>query len=267
MKLLYNLFTIFISSLLLFSCSSTNHKPSTEELELGIDRENNANFQQIKTYIDLGAEYMRLGKYTIAIHNLEKALTLAPNNANAQSTMAVLYAKLNKKTLAKKYYLRSIELAPNRPLVQNNYATFLCDDNQVLEAEKYFIKAAKNPLYETPELAYTNAGICILRINQNDRAEEYFHQALTIHKDYLVAVFQLAQLNYKNAHYNKAHEYMQRYEIIRVKQKYPHRSTVLWLGIQIERALGNEDAETNYAFLLKSNFPDNKETLLLNRNK
>ncbi|MCG8324683.1 MAG: type IV pilus biogenesis/stability protein PilW, partial [Thiotrichales bacterium] len=42
-----------------------------------------------------------------------------------------------------------------------------------------------------------------------------------------------------------------------------HNAGSLWLGIQIERALGDRDAEASYALLLRNNFPDSREARLL----
>jgi len=55
-----------------------------------------------------------------------------------------------------------------------------------------------------------------------------------------------------------ARGYLQRY-----LEQAPHSAKTLWLGIRIERALGDENAVSSYALLLKANFPDSDETGLL----
>ena len=68
----------------------------------------------------------------------------------------------------------------------------------------------------------------------------------------------MSQISYEKANYLSARAYLQRYlEISR------HTSTSLWLGIKIERELGDKDALSSYILSLKNNFPDSIEAGLL----
>ncbi|HAJ71551.1 MAG TPA: type IV pilus biogenesis/stability protein PilW, partial [Methylophilaceae bacterium] len=42
---------------------------------------------------------------------------------------------------------------------------------------------------------------------------------------------------------------------------------VLWLGIKIARAVGNQDNEASYAILLRKEYPDSAEAKMLMHNE
>ena len=59
------------------------------------------------------------------------------------------------------------------------------------------LKAANDPVYKTPELALTNAGMCMSRAGRIDEAEKYFRQVLTRKPRYGDALLQLADLDFQ----------------------------------------------------------------------
>jgi len=72
------------------------------------------------------------------------------------------------------------------------------------------------------------------------------------------ALIAMSDLSFANGQQLSARAYMQRYTEIS-----QHSARTLWLGVKIERALGDLDTAASYALLLKSNYPDSKETRLL----
>ena len=69
----------------------------------------------------------------------------------------------------------------------------------------------------------------------------------------------MAELSFELERHLQARGYLQRFEDAARR----HTARTLWLGIRIERALGDRDAEASYALQLEKNFPDAKETQLL----
>ncbi len=208
--------------------------------------------------VQLGAGYMGQGKNELALGKLKRALDEDPNLPSAHYVIAILYGRLGEDDLADTHYRRAVSLAPDDPEAHNNYGTFLCSRNRLKEANEQFHAALKNPLYKTPEFAYTNAGICALRVPDEAKAEQYFRQAVRINPQFGDALYELAQLNFNKQRYLPARAYLQRH-----LEAAQHSAAALWLGVRIERALGDNQAAANYAKLLKTNFPNSKETELL----
>lgn len=209
-------------------------------------------------YTNLGLAYIQQGSRDIALEKLIKALEHDPDFPDAHHYIASVYQQQGQLEKAEQHYQRALRLDAENPMLQNNYGTFLCDRDKYLEAEKLFLSIAKNPQYKTPELAYENAGLCAQRSADLQKAERYFRAALDMNAKLPNALYQMAVLTYNTGRHLPARAYLQRYsELV----SYTPQS--LWLGIRIERKLGDAQAAANYAAQLKSNFPGAEEARLL----
>lgn len=209
-----------------------------------------------QTTMQLGIEYMRQGQYERALDNLRRALSVKPDYAPVYNVLGLLYQRLGEPTEAEKQFKQAIALDPSNATTYNNYGLFLCTNNRRGEALNVFLKAADNPLYKTPEIALTNAGLC-----QSDdpiSAEIYFKKALTKNADFANALIEMAFITYSRNEYQTAYQHFERY---RKNARQTPRS--LLLGIQICQALGYQDAASSYALLLKNNYPDTQEAKIL----
>ena len=83
-------------------------------------------------------------------------------------------------------------MTPDSPEAQNALGAFFCRNKQQAKGEEMFLKAAANPLYRTPFVAYTNAGVCARSAGNLEQAERYLRQALTSQVDYPETYAQLA---------------------------------------------------------------------------
>lgn len=226
---------------------------------------NNSNVRPTPTSNDvalanlrLGAAYMKQGEYEKSLNKLEKALAADPKYYATHSVLGVLYQRLGENEKAEEYFKRSLSLNPDEASTLNNYGQFLCSMKRLDEAEATFIKAANNPLYQTPEIANTNAGTCARLNGQNDLAETYFRTALEQNPKVPAALVQMAEITLEQGNYLSARAYLQRYQEIAQPT-----AKSLWLGIQVEKELGDIDSVSSNALMLKNNFPDSKEAQLL----
>jgi type IV pilus assembly protein PilF len=205
--------------------------------------------------VQLGVGYMQQGRTDLALEKLTRALELDPSSAQGHSVIAVLYERIGQQELAGTHYRRAIALAPQDPGIQNNYGRFLCTQNRLEEAERYFLSAVKDPHYRSPEVAYTNAGICAKRVPDLAKAEQYLRSALQVDPHYPPALVEMAEISYEQGNFLPARAYLQRY-----LDAAPNSAESLWLGIRIERKLGDRNAVASYSLLLKTHFPDSEET-------
>lgn len=206
----------------------------------------------------LGVAYMNDGDYDKALEKLERARSADPRYPAVHNMLGLLYQRLGEAGRAESSFKRGLSLAPNEPDILNNYGQFLCSQDRPAEAEETFLKARRNPLNENPELALTNAGTCALRNNNRAKAERYYREALELNPRQPFALLQLADIQFRNEEYLSARGYFQRY--LGVARQ---NARSLWLGVRIENALGDQDAVSSYALLLKSNYPDSREVQLL----
>jgi type IV pilus assembly protein PilF len=90
------------------------------------------------------------------------------------------------------------------------------------------------------------------------RAENYLRSALTNDPGYNAALLQLANVANSRGNPLQARAFIERY-----LAAVPASPAALWLGVQVERALGDRVASNSYADRLKSDFPQSVETRLL----
>jgi len=210
--------------------------------------------ESVTRNIDLGVEYMRLGSYEKALEKLERAKEIDPDYFGTYNVLGRLYQLMGENKEAERNFRRALSLDGNDSSTLNNYGQFLCQNDRAREAEQIFKRAFDNPLNESPEIALTNAGLCLQRSGDRDKAEGYFRRALEISPTQPEALIRMAQVSYDNGKYLSARGYYQRYtEVARPSAR------SLWLGIQIERELGDKDAVASYILLLRNNFPDSEE--------
>lgn len=209
-------------------------------------------------YVKLAIAYMREGHLDVALKKAKQALSVEPANAEGHNVIALLYDRLGERDLAEKHFVRSLKIESKNSYVLNAYASFLCQQQRFTEADQYFLKALENPLYRTPEVALTNAGICAARDNDLKKAEGYLRRALTFNPDFSLALIQMAQISFQSGENLSSRAYLQRY----LAQARPTPAS-LWLGIRNERLLGDQNAVSSYSLMLKNNFPDSREVQLL----
>jgi type IV pilus assembly protein PilF len=251
-----------------FLLSSCNTLPGDSDTE---NDSTNGNAQVINTkhrmnskvttssdnYARLGVAYLAQKNYEKAMLKLQKAIKLNNTNAKAYNYLGVLYWRLEKTKLAQQYFKKSQQLSPYNAAINHNYASFLCKQKQYKQASLLFKKVFDNPLYDKLSDAYQMSGSCDLAISQLDSAEKKYKKALQLDKNNVRAMLGMAKLYYKRDNVKIAQYYFDRFE-----QKSLHSPDSLWLGINIQRKLGDNNKLASYILELKNLYPDSNETLL-----
>ena len=202
----------------------------------------------------LGIGYLRNGKLEVAFNRLTRALEADPNYSTAHNAMASLHERLGNTETAEKHYRRAVELSPSDSASQSNFGGFLCRTGRYDEGEQRFLQALKNSLYERPEVAYNNAGLCMQTAGQDAKAETYFRSALELNPRSPAALIGMAKISFDARRFLPARAYLQRYqELSQLNSK------ALWLGVRIEQELGDKAAENRYATQLRRRYPDSHE--------
>jgi type IV pilus assembly protein PilF len=167
----------------------------------------------------------------------------------------MLYTRLNDLDKADSHYQRAVPLEPDNAEYKNNYAVFLCRQNRFERGEKLALQAATNLLYKTRELAYLNAGMCARNRGDVAGAEKHFREALKVRPRFGEALHQLAEIEYEQKNYLSARGFLERY--MEVGRTTP---ATLWLGVRIERGLGNSAVAQHYANRLRAEYPNSNQT-------
>lgn len=204
--------------------------------------------------VQLGMGYMQQNNMEQANQKLTKALRQNPDSAAAHNAFGILQERLLQKDKAEEHYHRATELDPEDSAAANNYGRFLCRNEREVESVKYFLQALDNPLYKTPEFAYTNAALCLLKIDQRDRAKEYLAKALAARSNFSGALIAAAKMNFDDKDYSNAKLYVDRYHL--TAQPTSHS---LWLAIRTELEMDSGRDVKELAEQLETRFPNSAE--------
>jgi type IV pilus assembly protein PilF len=216
--------------------------------------ENNTQ-RRVRLHTELAAGYYSRGQYEVALQELNDAAKLDSNSAPAHNVAGLIYMELKEDARADSEFQRAVQLAPGDGDIRNNYGWFLCQKNREKQSLEQFELAVRNPLYHTPEVALVNAGLCSARIGEIKAAEDYYRRALAAQPNSTSAHYGLADLSYKAAHYKEA-----RASLRNALQTAPPSAAALFLGVCVERKLGDRQAEMSYWQLLRNRYPDSRET-------
>ncbi len=204
----------------------------------------------------MGLRYMQMGNYQVAQEKLERALAFDANSFEANHYMAELYRRLGESEKADGHFRRARRAQPDNTALINNYGVFLCENERFEEAEVQFLQVLENPFYRGKAQTYENLGLC-LRAHDREKAEAYLRQGLQIEPKMPKSLVVMAEISLEKGSHLSARAYLQRYlEIGR------HSPRTLWLGVRIERVLGDKNALASYGLSLRNNYPDSEETRL-----
>ena len=245
---------ILCVGLLLNGCAT----PQSAQTARAAKPENKRKVAELNTQIAI--QHLKEQDYELALKKLEKAIDADANYADSYNALGIVYSRIGETEKADNNFQRSLRIEGNNPLTLNNYGQFLCKNGDPEKGQDMFQRAISNPLYRTPEIALTNAGTCALDQGMTEQAEKYFRSALEKNPRIPLALLQMANITFDSGRHLPARGYIQRFaEIAR------HNPRSLWLGVLIERELGDQDAEASYALSLEKNFPDSKEASMLSQ--
>lgn len=208
--------------------------------------------------VQLCIDYMRQNNLSEAKDKIDKALEQDPKSADAHFVAGILYDRINENRKADEFYSKAISIDSKNADYLNGYAAFLCRKGNRQRGEKMALKAADDPLYKTPQDALLNAGNCALDDGRPLKAEEHFRRALKFQPNFPPVLMQMSELEFRSKNYLPARAFLERYQ-----QYAPATAQSLWLGVRIERALGNMSAAEIYARRLKRDFATSDEAKAL----
>lgn len=210
--------------------------------------------ESAKIHAQLGGEYFVHGQMLIARTEFERSTLIDPTFSGGFSGLGLVYSRLGMNKEAGDNFSRAVAISPKDPEVRNNYGAFLCSIDQIEDSLVQLKQAFSDPLYETPEMALTNAGQCLIKVKRYSEAETYLHQAILRNEQFLKSRSVLADMYIQQGLFEKA-----KVQIEMVMDQSAPSPEVLAKSIQIDRQLGNLDEVASHELFLKNKFPKSKE--------
>jgi tetratricopeptide (TPR) repeat protein len=172
-------------------------KPNVNQLEVLVNLHNTGQFQKalssidelLKTYNNdpflfniKGSCLCEIGDLNASILNLEMAIKLKSDYAEAHFNLGVAHQRLEQFDMAIENYQKALDIQHAQPKAHLNLGTIYFQRNQISSAIKSFEWAsAYSPNY--PEAA-RNLGSAFQKINKFEKAKKQFEKAISINPEY-----------------------------------------------------------------------------------
>jgi type IV pilus assembly protein PilF len=256
-----NRLVCLLCAMLLAACAQQSVAPEHTPQQPTTPEQSDAK-TRAEIHTQLGAAYFELRNFGVALEELNEALKADAAYGPAHNMLGLVYMELREDALAQRSFERALSINAMDSDANNNYGWFLCQRKRYDEGVKYFMAALKNPLYQTPDKSFVNAGLCAREQGDAATATKFFESALRVQPSQPQALYQLADIAFRRDSLPEAKTYITRL----TRAGPPMSAEALWLALRVERRLGDRDAEANYGAQLRRSYPNSRETqALLNR--
>ena len=210
--------------------------------------------------LELAANYLQMGQTGVALEEVQQALATDPSYADAYHLRGLVYMALADLQGAEDSLKRAQAMRPNDPDIMHNYGWLQCQRQQYAQANQLFERALASPTYASRSKTLMSQGLCYPRAGQVAEAEKTLLRAYEIDAGNPLVGYQLASILLAREEPKRAQFYIRR-----VNNGEFSNAASLWLGVKVERALGDSVAMRQLGEQLHKRFPDAKETLAFER--
>jgi type IV pilus assembly protein PilF len=204
--------------------------------------------------LELAVNYFDQGQTAVALDELKQVLNVDPNFGDAYNLRGLIYMRLNDFRQAEDGFKRALSLNPRDADVLHNYGWLVCQQQRYAEANQMFSEALKSPLYAGKAKTFMAQGLCQARSGQKAEAERSLARSYELDAANPITGYNLAILLFQRDDLARAQFYIRRLN----NSEYANAES-LWLGIRVERKVGDKVAMAQLADQLKRRFPQARE--------
>ena len=261
MKLVRNATLLLASAaaLLMAGCAA-NPGTGGARAEIMTESDEPDNRKRARIRLELAANYFQQGQTNVALDELKQALTADPTFADAHNLRGVVYMRLNDNALAEDSFRRAMTLNPRDGDVLHNYGWLLCQQNRYSESTAMFARAIALPSYSAQPKTLMTQGLCQIRAGQIAEGERSLLQSYELDAGNPVTGYNLADVLFKRGNLAQAQFYLRR-----LNNSNLANAETLWLGIRVERGLGNREAMSQLGDQLRKRFTQSREAAAYER--
>ena len=204
--------------------------------------------------LELASNYFEMGQTAVALDEVKQSLAADANYADAYNLRGLIYMRLNDFPQAEDSFRRALALRAGDPSLLHNVGWLLCQQKRYEQADQHFTRALSNPAYTSRSKTLMAKGLCQVSAEQYAEAELSLSKAYELDAANPVVGYHLAALLLRRGELSRAQFYIRRLN----NSEYANAES-LWLGIKVERAIGDVVASRQLADQLRKRFPDSRE--------
>lgn len=210
--------------------------------------------------LQLAVLYFQDGKNTFALDEVKQAIQVDPGWYEPYWMRGLIQMQAGDYLPAEASFQKALSINPHSADLQHNYGILLCKLKRYDEGLKMFTSALANPAYGQVAKTYLEQGNCLLLKGEKGLAEASYQKSYELDASNGVTAYHLAALMFERGENVRAQFYARR-----INNSEQATAASLWLGIKIERRVGNADAATQLAAQLRKRFGPSTEAQALER--
>ncbi|MGZ5180286.1 MAG: type IV pilus biogenesis/stability protein PilW [Ramlibacter sp.] len=210
--------------------------------------------------MELAVGYFEQGQTSIALDELKQVIATDPSYPEAYNLRGLIYMRLNDTRQAEDSFRHAVAINPRDANTLHNLGWLQCQQRRYDEADRTFDQALASPIYGERAKTLMAQGLCQARGGHPDAAERTLAKAYELDAGNPIVGYNLANLLYARGELPRAQFYIRRLNNTELAN-----AESLWLGVKVERKLGDKVAMAQLADQLKKRFPQSREVTSLDR--
>jgi type IV pilus assembly protein PilF len=236
----------------LAGCAATGADPGVRDILTESDEPEARKRARIRMELAIG--YFEQGQTNIALDELKQVIASDPTFPEAYNLRGLIYMRLNDNRQAEESFRRAVALNPRDANTLHNLGWLQCQQARYDEADRAFEQALSNPTYGGRAKTLMAQGLCQARAKRPADAERTLARAYELDAGNPIVGYNLANLLYARGELSRAQFYIRR-----LNNSEQANAETLWLGIRVERRLGDRVAMSQLADQLRRRFPQSRE--------
>jgi type IV pilus assembly protein PilF len=240
----------------LTGCASTagGGSSATSRGEIVTDSDDSEERKRARIRIELALGYFQQGKTNIALDEIKLAIAADPAFADAYSLRGLIYMALNDYTIAEESLNKALAIKARDPNVLHNLGWLKCQQGAYPQSYAYFDQVLADPTYTGRAKSLMAMGMCQIKAGQLKEAEASLLKSYEYDAGNPVTGYNLSKVLFQKKELSRAQFYIRRLNNTELAN-----AESLWLGIKVERLLGNTQAVEQLASQLEKRFAQSPE--------
>jgi type IV pilus assembly protein PilF len=219
--------------------------------------------RRARARLELASLYLSRGQANEALGDVNNAIEAKPDMAEAYSLRGLIYGALGNMALAEQNFQRALQLAPNDADARHNYGWFLCQQKRYGEADAQFDNAVAQAQNREVVRTLLAKGVCLARAGKWPEAERTLSRSYELDPSNAATAYNLSDVLLRRGDLPRARFYVARINAVREQSN----AQSLWLAARIEHGLGNQTALQDLGRQLRERFPQSTEALQFERGR
>ncbi len=257
MRLNFWFLTLAMVGLLLLSgCASKSEQSgaTANRGEIVTESDESSERRRARIRVELALGYFEQGKTNIALDEIKQAIAADPTFVDAYSLRGLVYMRLNDFGFAEESFKKALSIKPQDANVLHNLGWLKCQQALFPQSISYFAQALGDPTYRERAKTLMAQGLCQARAGMRDEAVASLLKSYEYDAGNPVTGYNLANLLYQ-----KQDDVRAQFYIRRLNNSELANAESLWLGVRVEKRLGNGEAMTQLGTQLEKRFSQSRE--------